>query len=147
MLARFRLYRGRRLTSAEFGCADGYDEPSAKFRGLIRAKDPPQPFPATAVFSLQSEAAAALAIGGHAIVSDELAVYTSRLHGWTEFIMLDFVSVGHNRGRSINAGHEHLHFFQVRSSGHTLPIDPQLPRRLQCDAVTTVYSVDRAVGT
>jgi hypothetical protein len=33
----------------QFGYADGYDETSGKYRGLIWAKDPPQPFPATAV--------------------------------------------------------------------------------------------------
>jgi SNF2 domain-containing protein/uncharacterized protein DUF499 len=40
----------------QFGYADGYDETSGKYRGLIWAKDPPQPFPATAM--LVSDAAA-----------------------------------------------------------------------------------------
>ncbi|MCK1534199.1 MULTISPECIES: DUF499 domain-containing protein [unclassified Bradyrhizobium] len=40
----------------QFGYADSYDEASGKYRGLIWAKDPPQPFPATAV--LVSDAAA-----------------------------------------------------------------------------------------
>jgi hypothetical protein len=40
----------------QFGYADGYDETSGKYRGLICARDPPQPFPATAM--LVSDAAA-----------------------------------------------------------------------------------------
>ncbi|MET3842045.1 DUF499 domain-containing protein [Bradyrhizobium sp. OAE829] len=40
----------------QFGYADGFDETSGKYRGLIWAKDPPQPFPSTAV--LVSDAAA-----------------------------------------------------------------------------------------
>lgn len=40
----------------QFGYADSYDESSARYRGLIWAKDPPQPFPTNAV--LVSDAAA-----------------------------------------------------------------------------------------
>ena len=40
----------------QFGYADGFDEASGKYHGLIWAKDPPQPFPSTAM--LVSDAAA-----------------------------------------------------------------------------------------
>src|SRR6266481_6180576 len=40
----------------QFGYADGFDETSGKYHGLIWAKDPPQPFPATAM--LVTDAAA-----------------------------------------------------------------------------------------
>jgi hypothetical protein len=40
----------------QFGYADGFDQASGKYHGLIWAKDPPQPFPATAM--LVSDAAA-----------------------------------------------------------------------------------------
>jgi hypothetical protein len=40
----------------QFGYADGFDEASGKYHGLIWAKDPPQPFPATAM--LVSDASA-----------------------------------------------------------------------------------------
>jgi hypothetical protein len=40
----------------QFGYADGFDEASGKYNGLIWAKDPPQPFSATAM--LVSDAAA-----------------------------------------------------------------------------------------
>jgi len=60
----------------QFGYADGFDETNAKYQGLIWAKDPPQPFPATAM--LVSDAAtkrqlAEKATAGQAVPAGALA--------------------------------------------------------------------------